>query len=171
MTFGNVVQPLALSVPFGYSKYDNNGVSRDAIYLRGRADSFASTNRLTYLKLKRESVLLKALIDAVEMALEGGWDGYESEMVLPQAILSSARFIEVLPFDVPLPEVSVEPDGEIAFDWQGAVDRIFSVSLGENQKMSYSGVFGDEDLYGSAFFVESLPRNVLRAIQKVYDVV
>ena len=171
MTFESVVHPSASLVPFGYSKYDNNGVSGDAIYLRGRADSFASDNQLTYLKLKRESTLLKALIEVVETALEEDWDGYRAETALPQAILSSARFIELLPFDVPLPEVSVEPDGEIAFDWQSAVDRMFSISLGENQKMSYSGVFGDEDIHGSAFFLELLPRNVLRAIRKVYDVV
>jgi hypothetical protein len=156
------------TTPIGYTNHDNTGVSNDAGYLRNRIDNVAESNAMTYLRLKHEIDLLSGLLDAILAARHDDWDSYGAEPVIPEAIGNALKFIKALPLGVPIPAIATEPDGEIAFDWQSAVDRMFSVSVGASQKISYSGLFGDDDTHGSTFFVSTLPKTVLRAIEKVY---
>src|SRR5438093_3276445 len=57
------------------------------------------------------------------------WDGYGARCVQPATYENALRFLRNLPRSVPAPEISAEPDGEIAFDWHEGVGT-FSVSVG-----------------------------------------
>ena len=69
---------------------------------------------------------------------EGNWDGEGAYALEPWAVRTAARFIRVLPEDVPMPEVSPEPDGTVALDWAVASNRVFSVSFGNNLRLAYA---------------------------------
>lgn len=158
---------------FGYFNHGNTGVSHDANYLRNSIDSIDESDEITSLYLERKFKFLEALVGAVLIALDDDWDGYGAERVIPEAIKTARQLgeaLHVLPSDVPPPEIAVEPDGEIAFNWQSAADQMFSVSVGTRGRLSYAGLFGGEDVYGSTFFVDVLPTNILLAIKKVYAV-
>ena len=68
---------------------------------------------------------LKKLYELVAECTEADWDGYGAEAVSQSAVEYSAHFIRRLPEDLPLPEISVEPDGEISLDWSPTSTQTF----------------------------------------------
>ena len=60
---------------------------------------------------------MNRLYDLASECAKADWDGYGAEAVSQSAVGRSAHFIRRLPEDLPLPEISVEPDSEIALDW------------------------------------------------------
>lgn len=87
---------------------------------------------------------LDRLYDLAAECAEADWDGYGAEAVSQSAVERSERFIRRLPEDLPLPEISVEPDGEIALDWSPTQTQTFSVSIGTTDQMACAWVNGTE---------------------------
>lgn len=87
---------------------------------------------------------LDRLYELAAECAEADWDGYGAEAVSQSAVERSERFIRRLPEDLPLPEISVEPDGEIALDWSPTQTQTFSVSIGTTDQMACAWVNGTE---------------------------
>ena len=121
----------------------------------------------------------RALLDPKEDALnrlyelaaecaEADWDGYGAEAVSQSAAVRSAHFIRRLPEDLPLPEISVEPDGEIVLDWSPTPTQTFSVSIGTADRMACAWVNGTE--HGHAVVSSNngeIPSHILQEIQRI----
>jgi hypothetical protein len=73
----------------------------------------------------------------------------------------------VLPFGIPEPEVSAEPDGEITFEWFAGPAQVFSVSVGPGNELNYAGLFGAGRTYGTEVFHDEVPEVVLSHIKRV----
>jgi hypothetical protein len=73
-------------------------------------------------------------------------------------------FLESLPAEFKPPELSVDPDGEIAFDWM-AGDDVFSVSLNASGQISYAAEIGGKLSSGPAFFGGILPEEILAMLR------
>ncbi|HKN75513.1 MAG TPA: hypothetical protein VJW94_10085 [Candidatus Acidoferrum sp.] len=54
------------------------------------------------------------------------------------------KFATLLPTSIPVPEVGVDPDGEISFDWLGPSGKMFSVSVDKKGRLAYAGRFGEK---------------------------
>lgn len=52
-------------------------------------------------------------------------------------LVKALEFAATLPSDVELPEVSIDPDGELAFDWFKD-DGLLSVSVGSTGRLTYA---------------------------------
>ena len=71
---------------------------------------------------------------------------YQYETVIEEEALSidspslrlCEEFFAALPSDIPVPEISVDPDGEIAFDWDGGKGWLFSVSFSRRNRYSFA---------------------------------
>ena len=87
---------------------------------------------------------LNRLSELAAECAQADWDGYGAEAVSQSAVERSAHFIRRLPEDLPLPEISVEPDGEIALDWSPTQTQTFSVSIGTTDQMACAWVNGTE---------------------------
>jgi hypothetical protein len=72
-------------------------------------------------------------------------------------------FLESLPAEFTPPELSVDPDGEIAFDWISG-DDVLSVSLNATGHVSYAAEIGGKLSSGPAFFGGTLPEEILAAL-------
>ena len=46
-----------------------------------------------------------------------GWDGYESFSINMDTVRNAEKLINSLPLTLPTPEIGVEPDGQITFEW------------------------------------------------------
>lgn len=64
-------------------------------------------------------------------------DDRELHLVELGSLENAFRFIRALPEDVPLPEVSVDPDGEIDFEWYSERSTA-SVSIGSELELSFA---------------------------------
>lgn len=97
------------------------------------------------------------------------WDGYGSAPINDESYALARRFIEDLPTgEIRAPEVSIDPDGEIVFDWFGEPCYTFSISFGKD-KLTYAGLYGNNKTHGTEEYDENIPQIILQNINKVYQ--
>lgn len=75
--------------------------------------------------------------------------------------------INSLPENLFAPEVVLEEDGDICFDWQEASDCVLSISLSAGGRVGWSALIKDYKSSGHGFLPE-LPDGLKEAIRK-YD--
>lgn len=167
-----------LTVPIPLSPLEANLPTRDASLLQPAHRHSEASHSVGVTRgeaLKR----LRALFDSKEDALnrlyelaaecaEVDWDGCDAEAVSQSAVEHSAHFIRRLPEELPLPEISVEPDGEIAFDWSPTPAQTFSVSIGATDRMPCAWVNGTEHGHAVAYSNNGeIPSRILQEIQRI----
>jgi hypothetical protein len=106
------------------------------------------------------------LLDVWSQAAVDGWDGYEGRPAQRNAVANAYKLIDAFPSNLPMPEVSVDPDGEISFDWFGAPRRQFSISISSDNVLSYAGLFGSAKVSGSEQFEGGMPPILLYHIKR-----
>jgi hypothetical protein len=83
-------------------------------------------------------------------------------------VARAKRFIEALPANFPAPEVAVDPDGEVSLEWYRSTGRVFSVSIGADDWLSYAGKFSpSRKTQGTEVFTSDIPRVILDNIRRV----
>jgi hypothetical protein len=91
---------------------------------------------------------------------------YQAPASTPTAL--AERFLTAWPLDLPTPEIGVDPDGEISFDWFGGKGRNFSVSLREDGRIAYAGAFGGaKTKYGTDRFDDAIPSEIVEAVREL----
>jgi hypothetical protein len=85
-----------------------------------------------------------------------------------QVFLLAQRFLLALPAYLPAPELALDSDGEISFDWMGSGGRLLTVTLREDGRLIYAARISafDKD-HGTKRFVDSIPTHVLDLVQQV----
>lgn len=123
------------------------GVSADA----RRTESI--TRRVTHdVRVAPASAMSPFLSELLTLAREDGVD--------PATLVSAMDFAYLLPADVSRPEISIDPDGEVAFDW-GNEDGIVSVSVGPTGRLVYAAELGGRPTSGT----EQLPGEMPAALR------
>jgi hypothetical protein len=130
------------------------GVSNEAIIVSQKAEE--------WLKDYLEPRLLQIVPD-IRYAVR---ESHSTAVPVEQGTFEAAvTFASLLPRSVPIPEVSADPDGEIAFDWIGPSQRIFSVSVNKAGRLAYAGWFGeDKSVHGTESLNTEFPQEVIRAL-------
>lgn len=116
------------------------------------------------------SFLENALTGLAQSAREASvpdWDGYGALPAEPRAIAAAARLLMTLPTTTPVPEIWVDPDGEVALNWDFGKDWVFSVSIGPTGKLSYAGLYGSGKAYGAEQFATEIPPAVLDNLSRL----
>lgn len=136
-----------------------SGSSNEAIQLwRVLASAFSD------LKRTRSD---RALAFSELFAMDQGVDGNAVSVEAVTLVLAE-RFLTVLPLDIPSPEVGLDPDGEISFDWFGAGGQNFSVSLRKDGRLAYAGAFaGEKTKYGTDRLDDEIPREIVDAVREL----
>jgi hypothetical protein len=115
--------------------------------------------------LKLQAV--QQLSNALALASEDDWDGYQAVSADPSALSYALSFISQLP-SVFLPsEIAIDNDGEIAFDWDYEPRRIFSVRVGRDGSLNYAGLLGHASFHGAEIMRDDIPSRVLSGIESV----
>jgi hypothetical protein len=99
------------------------------------------------------------------------WDGRGAVAVSPRAVRTAEEFIRVLPQNVPLPDVTPEPDGSVGLDWSESSTRVFSVSFGPGPRLAYAWLDGTDRGHAVARFDgEAIPCRILSGIRAIATV-
>lgn len=98
---------------------------------------------------------------------EPGWDGYGAQPVNEETLEQVVAFLRALPENVPVPDLVAEPDGEVSVEWQNGPRRVFSVSVGPHEWLSYAGLLGANRWHGVELFFGTVPPEILRGIARV----
>ena len=111
------------------------------------------------------------LQEACYEALEDNWDAYGAVAPSSGAYETALLFVRLLPSSVPNPEVSVDPDGEVSFEWYHWPRATFSVSVGPTGRLSYAGLFGKPTTHGTESIAEGLPQTILDNLARLKGLV
>ena len=96
-----------------------------------------------------------ALNDLVEVFMahrEAGANGYGSAPADRASFGYAVGLLHRLPPTVPDPDVSADPDGEVALEWYAGPRRTLSVSVGSDGQLRYAALVGAEEVAGRARF-------------------
>jgi hypothetical protein len=77
-------------------------------------------------------------------------------------------FASTVPLEMSNPDVVVEENGEIAFDWQDTKDLVLSVVVKNSGYIGYAALLGTEPVYGRVPFTGSLPETVAHLMARFY---
>lgn len=70
------------------------------------------------------------------------------------------------PTDLPS-DITVDPDGEVAFDWDSGGAGTFALSVSPSGVLAYAGLFDDDELAGRvAFTAGQVPSVILQGIHR-----
>lgn len=140
--------------------FTDHGVSEDAKTLR---------NLVWNAQESRFNEALEALRSASEEASTDNWDGYGAQKVNPASLKHAKIFLLALPTVIRLPEVSVDPDGEISFTWQRSPRLVFSISVSKDGVLNYAGLFGRNKTHGTEDFIQTLPKTITDNLERLYS--
>ena len=93
------------------------------------------------------------------------WDGDGAAAASTASFLTAKRFLEALPPSLQSPEVSLDPDGEMVFEWSGGPQHTFSISFGAGGKLSYAGLLAGETTHGVEDIACGVPRDFAAKIR------
>jgi hypothetical protein len=103
------------------------------------------------------------------VAAAPNWDGYGASPLDPRSAEQAVRFIQALPTTVPVPDVSVDPDGEVDLLWQLDPTRTISVSVGPNGRLTYAALMGMAQSYGTEWLANEIPQPILDSLTRVLN--
>lgn len=86
----------------------------------------------------------------------------------PAAVGLAQRFVRAMPDGMPLPEFGPEPDGSISLDWIDSRNRMFSLSIGRNNRLAYAWLDGTDKGHGVASFDGyTIPPRVFEGVSRI----
>jgi hypothetical protein len=161
--------PYNISIVNPLNPYTNRGVSEDASIIEKRisgiSDDFLYSIRLGETIIHTFQLLNEAL---QECSIDN-WDGYGAKSIDFNSYLRAFRFIYALPRAIPIPDITVEPDGEIAFEWYNGKRQVLSVSIGGKGELTYAGIFGNNKTHGTEYFEDEIPKTILDYIRRIFS--
>lgn len=123
---------------------------------------FQQTPRFTFDA--RSSAYTDWLRERLLGQIRGLATGDAAAVVDPTTLDYALRFAQLLPTDAPEPDVVVEDDGEIGFDWGTSQQSTFSVSVGPDGSLHFAGLIGIRTRHGSDQLTSTIPAEILALI-------
>jgi len=157
-------------VPFPESGYEaaagSKGFSAEAAIIREQIDALkeARSRAVTLDTGDRET--LRRMNEVAAECGKGDWDAEGAAALSPASFLTARRFLDALPASLRNPEVSLDPDGEMVFEWTGRARQAFSISFGAGGKLTYAGLFGPSTTHGVEYITYGIPRELVAKIQR-----
>ena len=83
-------------------------------------------------------------------------------------LIRARILLESLPNGFPPPEIGIDPDGEVAFDWIRSNRTLVSVSIGVTDDLSFAAMFEDGTAHGVIRLVDVFPPALIDMLQRLY---
>ena len=108
------------------------------------------------------------LIDkAAANASRPNWDGEGAWPVEGTTRTYARIFATALPEGTKMPDVSVDRDGDISFEWYQSPQSVFSVSIRRDGILHYAGLFGPNKSHGTEVLDRGIPDTISQGIRRV----
>lgn len=146
---------------FSYDSHaePSSSIDIDRQYIKGSTNPTITWQRKDLLAFKIEEIFSECR--------DLNWDGNNADPISNSVVNLAKKIVSLIPSYLPAADLSPEADGEIALEWQKN-DRLFSVSIGENNQLSFAGIFGQEGkIHGNERYNNELPSAILDGIKRV----
>jgi hypothetical protein len=146
----------------------SSAVSMEADALQKKATSIEQDYERSIALFGDKARLLESLRELVEECSEDDWDGYGASAVNVAVVANSESFIRALPDRFEIPELSVDPDGDISFDWIPDHTKTFTLSVNGSNRLAYAWIDGVDRGHATAKFENCvIPDRVLAEIKTI----
>ncbi len=92
------------------------------------------------------------------------WDGYDAAPVDRNSVQHVLRFLHELPEDISYPELTPEPKGELAMEWNRNGYHI-AVGISANGHIAWGGTGPNSRIYGDATYDSCIPKELLNILK------
>ena len=114
-----------------------------------------------------KDALIQEFGDVFEECSVDNWDGYDAKAISIDSYREAIRFARSLPTMIPLPEIAVDPDGEVALEWYEGPRKVVTVSIGSRNEITYAGLFGFNKVNGTECFYDEIPKAILDNLDRL----
>lgn len=160
-----------MTFPTQFEGYSNLGVSSDAspgVSLEARKlNGYFEVIRERLRDTARFGNKLIGLENAYVEASEPDWDGYGAVAADRDSYFRARELLGLLPDSMPVPEFSVDPDGEISIEWVLSKSRLVTISVGSDGTLTYIGFLGSARMKGAERFDQEIPRAVMAVLERI----
>jgi hypothetical protein len=146
----------------------SQGVSEDADETRNGVDEIWGKLYEEVATENHRREVLEDLDDSREEYSSENWDGYGAKPINAMSYYYAHRFLESLSPSLPSPEVGVDPDGEVSFEWYRKPRQVFSISVAPNGDLNYAGLFGRNKVHGTESFDDETPKVILDNLRRLF---
>lgn len=147
-----------------------SAVSPEAEAVRSTAFAVVESAEESLALFGEKAVAISQLRTLANECAAENWDGDGAFPIHRIAVILAEEFLRALPDDLPLPEFAPEPDGSISLDWIQSRTRLFSLSVGASQRLSYAWLDGSDKGHAvSRFDREQIPARVLQGIREIVN--
>lgn len=109
---------------------------------------------------------INSVMDAYAESRQTG----EVEPISEPTCRETIDFLRKLPSTLPIPEVIVEPNGDLALEWFVSNYCSFLVGFSGRGITTYAGLFGrGQKTYGTELISEAIPSSVVENIRRVFS--
>ncbi len=92
----------------------------------------------------------------------------DTEVRRSSALSIAQRFLLALPRTEVPPELAMDDDGEICFDWKGPSQALLTIALGPDGRLSYAFRASQFDKdHGTSRFVDAIPKKIVDLVRRV----
>ena len=92
----------------------------------------------------------------------------EGDTMATTTFARAQRLLDTIPSGFPVPEIGLDPDGEVAFDWIRRDRTMVSVSIGPDNDPSYAAGLADGTAYGFLRWEEMFPVALTDLLRRLY---
>lgn len=92
----------------------------------------------------------------------------ERDTMLLTTFVRARKLLDTIPSGFPVPEIGLDPDGEVAFDWIRRDRTMVSVSIGPEGDPSYAAGLADGTAYGYVRWVDRFPGALRDLLRQLY---
>lgn len=145
-------------------------LSREARTLSAAARNLDAVVERSFALFGPKAVTISQIWELASECADEDWDGDGGAPISARTIMQAIALIRALPVDVPLPELAPEPDGAISMDWIESRHRLFSLSVGESNRLAYAWLDGTDRGHAVARFDGAMvPPRILEGIRRIVD--
>lgn len=146
----------------------SSAVSTEATALREKAFLIEQDYERSVALFDNKARLLESLRELVEDCSECNWDGYGASAVNAAAVANAESFIRALPDRLKVPDLSIDPDGDISFDWIPDITKTLTLSVNGSNRLAYAWIDGTDRGHATAKFDSGvIPARVLAEIESI----
>ncbi|HJT32425.1 MAG TPA: hypothetical protein VJ783_10315 [Pirellulales bacterium] len=96
------------------------------------------------------------------------WDGFGAEPVSEHVLRNAYLLLESLPWELPVPSIGAEPDGQVTLEWHRTAWRTLSVSVTPDGELHYAALIGPNKNYGTEVFFGEAAAAIIELVRRVY---
>ena len=132
-----------------------------AIVPRLEPTETASENRLTEAYEELESIS--------EDCSSPEWDGYSAEPISNIAIERTKKFLDLIPDNIPVPEIVPQANGGLSLEWYRSPDSLFDISVEKEGPLIFAGKLSPSSrLHGETSLESNFPAELEYFLNLLY---